>query len=110
MRLPLKGEFPSGKIRSGETPAECLHRELREELGVEVEILRTMPVATHRYSDFTVTLHPFVCSLTGGVLCNHEHAELGWLSPEELGGLDWAVADLQIIAEYCSERREDRVL
>jgi 8-oxo-dGTP diphosphatase len=110
MSLPLKWEFPGGKIGSGETPAECLHRELWEELGVEVEILRTMPVATHQYPDFTVTLHPFVCSLTGGVLCNHEHAALGWLLPEELGGLDWAEADLPIVAEYCSERRKGGVL
>lgn len=110
MSLPLKWEFPGGKIGSGETPAEGLHRELREELGVEVEILRAMPPTTHRYPDFTVTLHPFVCALIGGVLCMHEHAALLWLLPEELGGLDWAEADLPIISDYCREQRNGGVL
>lgn len=105
MSLPLKWEFPGGKIRAGETPAACLHRELAEELGVQIDILRAMPPATHHYPDFTVTLHPFVCVLAGGELRKNEHAALRWLSPKELPTLDWAEADLPIIAAYCREQR-----
>jgi 8-oxo-dGTP diphosphatase len=105
MSMPLKWEFPGGKIKTGETPVACLHRELREELGVEVALLRMMPPTTHHYPDFAVTLHPFVCILTGGVLCNHEHAALLWQLPEELAALDWAEADLSVIDDYCRERR-----
>jgi 8-oxo-dGTP diphosphatase len=100
MSMPLKWEFPGGKIKAHETPAEGLHRELLEELGVRVEVLRTMPPATHRYPEFIVTLHPFVCVLAGGELRNNEHAALVWLPPEELPTLDWAEADWPIIAGY----------
>ena len=103
MSLPLKWEFPGGKIRADETPAACLHRELAEELGVRVDILRAMPPSTHHYSSFAVTLYPFVCTLAGGELRNNEHAALRWLPPAELPTLDWAEADLPIIAAYCRE-------
>ena len=105
MSLPLKWEFPGGKIRPGETPAACQHRELAEELGMHVDILRPMQTATHHYHDFAVTLHPFVCALAGGELRNNEHAALRWLPPVELPILDWAEADLPIIAAYCREQR-----
>jgi len=101
MSLPLKWEFPGGKIKTAETPTECLHREILEELGVKVDVLRAIPPTSHRYPSFIVTLHPFVCRLAGGELCNHEHADLVWLPPEKLSTLDWAEADLPLIADYC---------
>lgn len=100
MSLPLKWEFPGGKIKVDETSAQCLHRELLEELGVRVEIRRAMPPATYRYPSYMVTLHPFVCALVGGELHNNEHSALVWLPPEDLSTLDWAEADLLIIADY----------
>lgn len=100
MSLPLKWEFPGGKIRVGETPDHCLHRELMEELGVQVHIVRTMRPITHHYSNFSVTLHPFVCILAGGEVRNIEHAALVWLPPEQLPTLDWLEADWSIIADY----------
>ncbi|MFH7326723.1 (deoxy)nucleoside triphosphate pyrophosphohydrolase [Desulfurivibrio sp. C05AmB] len=101
MSMPLKWEFPGGKIRGDETPIECLQRELWEELEVKVDVLRAIPPASHRYPSFIVTLHPFICRLAGGEPCNNEHAALRWLPPAELSTLDWAEADLPIIAAYC---------
>ncbi len=93
MRMPLKWEFPGGKIDSGETPAQCLKRELMEELGIEVDVGRALPQLTHLYPDFSITLVPFLCAITGGRLTLHEHKTFAWLSPEDLNGLDWAAAD-----------------
>lgn len=102
MSLPLKWEFPGGKIRSGERPDACLKRELLEELGIEVAIDRPLPPTTHDYSTFTVTLHPFICTIAKGEIILYEHAASSWLPPEELHTLDWAEADWPLI-ERCRE-------
>lgn len=100
MNLPLKWEFPGGKIDPGEMPDECLHRELQEELGIGVEITRVLVPHTHHYPDFTVILYPFVCAIVSGVIVLHEHADMVWLLPDELISLDWAEADYPVIQAY----------
>ena len=100
MSLPLKWEFPGGKIEAGESPEECLSRELMEELGVSVLVDAALSPATHGYPDFTVTLYPFTCRLTGGIVTPHEHHALKWIEPLRMPELDWAAADLPVIGEY----------
>ncbi|OGW35756.1 MAG: NUDIX hydrolase [Nitrospirae bacterium GWD2_57_9] len=100
MTMPLKWEFPGGKINPGETPGECLQREVREELGIEIEVGAPLRPATHRYPEFTVTLYPFISRVLSGEIVLHEHAALAWLLPEELPDLDWAEADRPILEEY----------
>ncbi|MBI5739105.1 MAG: (deoxy)nucleoside triphosphate pyrophosphohydrolase [Nitrospirae bacterium] len=106
MSLPLKWEFPGGKINEGESPEECLKRELAEELGIEVTIGAPLPVSSHRYPEFSITLYPFICKITSGEIVLHEHADVSWLPPEELQDLDWAEADGPVIEEY--QREFDR--
>lgn len=100
MTLPLKWEFPGGKIKDGESPEECLRRELNEELGVEVSVGQSLLVTTHHYPVFSVTLHPFKCKIVSGEITLHEHSAMVWLPVDELHSLDWAEADLPVIKEY----------
>jgi 8-oxo-dGTP diphosphatase len=100
MSLPLKWEFPGGKIDSGETAEECLKRELVEEMGVRVRVGEDLPASTHRYPTFTVTLYPFICFIEAGEIVLHEHSAVSWLPAGELHTLDWAEADLPVIASY----------
>jgi len=100
MSLPLKWEFPGGKIEAGESPEQCLHRELREELGISVHIGAAFAPATHSYPDFTVTLYPFVCRMAEGIITMHEHLDLKWIEPHRMPELDWAAADLPVIGAY----------
>ncbi|MBI5484521.1 MAG: (deoxy)nucleoside triphosphate pyrophosphohydrolase [Deltaproteobacteria bacterium] len=105
MSLPLKWEFPGGKIDSGESPEECLRRELIEELGIRINVGRSLTPNTHHYPAFTVTLYPFICTIESGEIVLHEHAALMWLPPEQLHTLDWAEADLPVIQSYLAECR-----
>lgn len=100
MTLPLKWEFPGGKIEAGETPTDCLERELLEELGITVTTEAPLPPATHCYADFNVTLYPFICRMAGGTVTLHEHQAVIWIEPQRMLELDWAAADLPIIDTF----------
>lgn len=100
MSLPFKWEFPGGKIKTGENSAECLRREILEELGVAITVIRSLSPSTHEYQEIAVTLYPFVCAITDGKMQPHEHAALIWLPPQDLSFLDWAAADLPVLAAY----------
>jgi len=106
MSMAGKWEFPGGKIEAGETAADCLRRELTEELAISAGIGPALTPQTHRYAGGpTVTLHPFLCTIEGDQQPTaHEHDRLRWLPPAELDTLDWAEADLPVLAEYLARR------
>lgn len=98
--LALKWEFPGGKIEAGESPEAALAREIREELGIEIENLRALPRFTHDYGEVLIEMFPFRCRLTAASPAPHahEHAALRWVYPTELATLDLAAADLPVVA------------
>ncbi|MDY0191388.1 MAG: (deoxy)nucleoside triphosphate pyrophosphohydrolase [Desulfuromonas sp.] len=100
MSLPLKWEFPGGKLEPQENAADCLVREIKEELDVNIEILSSLAAANWQYPDFFITLYPFVCTLLPGKLSLIEHKRILWLKPQNLLTLDWAEADITIIQNY----------
>lgn len=94
MEMAGKWEFPGGKIEAGETPAECVVRELREELGVRAAILAEIARVRHDYPDFTMILHVFVCAVPDGAEpASREHDDAGWRTYEELCRLEWDECD-----------------
>ncbi len=102
MSLPLKWEFPGGKIQEGERPEDCLKRELLEELGVQISVCRPLAPLTHHYPAFSVTLHPFICRIAAGEITMREHSAVAWLPAGRLLELDWAEADVPLIKNYRS--------
>lgn len=92
-------EFPGGKREENETFAECLHRELREELGIEIQIINLIETITHPYPGKTVTLQFFVCRWM-----KNEPQALGcpdfrWISRDELSKFEFPPADARLLGK-----------
>ncbi|GAB4220463.1 MAG: 8-oxo-dGTP diphosphatase MutT [Acidobacteriota bacterium] len=92
-------EFPGGKVEPGEGLAECLARELGEELGIRVEVLEPLTPVEHAYPGKTVRLHAFYCRWLAGEPKANEHDQIAWVLPGELNAFPLAPADLPIAAE-----------
>jgi len=91
MKLPLKWEFPGGKLENGETLEDCLKREIKEELGLKITILERLPSNTHTYSENKIiTLIPFRCSLQTSEIDLKEHSKIELAAISQLENFDWA--------------------
>lgn len=102
MRLPLKWEFPGGKIEELESAEDCIKREISEELGIEIGIEQKLTPSIFEYPTVTVELIPFVASICEGEITLKEHAQYLLLDKGQLSELDWAEADLPILKEFLS--------
>ncbi len=87
-------------MRPGESPEQALEREIGEELGCTVLVRDALAENVHRYPDLTIRLRPYLCHLKRGPAIAREHAEIAWVTKEELALFDWADADLPIVAAY----------
>ncbi len=96
---PLAGlwEFPGGKVEPGESPQDALVREIREELSCTIHVGEQITTTRHEYDFATIVLMTFACSLADGEPVLTEHTETRWLSPDDLGELTWAPADLPTV-------------
>lgn len=92
-------EFPGGKRHAGESVKACLRRELREEIGVEVEIGPLWRALTHLYPDRTVTLYFHFCRHTSGELRALDVAEMRWVEPHELTRLEFVEGDVPVLPD-----------
>ena len=90
-------EFPGGKREPDETFAQCLVRELREELGVESSVGGLFEEVTHAYADKTVHLKFFVCRLEHGEPEPIGCAAVKWVGQVELGQYPFPAADARLL-------------
>lgn len=100
MSLPLKWEFPGGKLKPHETEEECIHRELFEELAISVKIIKRLKDVFHNYGDIKIHLIPFLVNYEKGTIILSEHKEARWVMKHELPDLDLAAADVPILEEF----------
>ena len=90
-------EIPGGKLELGETPEECIVREIREELATEVRAERILGVVDYDYPTFHLTMHCILCTIVSGKLQLLEHEAAKWVNKETLRSVDWLPADRLIL-------------
>ena len=95
-------EIPGGKLEPGETPEECIVREIREELATEVRAERILGVVDYDYPSFHLTMHCILCTIVFGKLQLLEHEAAKWVNKETLRSVDWLPAD-QLILDKIEE-------
>lgn len=100
MKLPLKWEFPGGKVEINETADTCIQREIKEELNLEIELLEQLEPKLFEYDFFSINLIPFVSKYISGEIILSEHKSFKWLDKEDLKFLDWASADISVLDEF----------
>lgn len=103
--MPLKWEFPGGKVEPDELPEDALSRELDEELGIGAEVGAKLATVCHHYGNGTaVELYFYVVRDYAGEIQNRIFHDVRWVGREEMPGYDFLEADVEFIKDLAGGR------
>jgi len=101
--MPLKWEFPGGKIEQGEQPTDALRRELDEELGIQARIGDELVRLKHTYRNGgAVELRFFLVQEFSGELENRIFKDVRWVAPADLPAYDFLEADVPLVTDLAA--------
>jgi len=95
--LSGKWELPGGKIEPGETPEECLARELKEEFDIDVIIGEFLGSNVHHYDHISIELMAYRASWVGGTISMNDHKAYRWVTVDQLSDFEFAPADVPFV-------------
>jgi len=102
---PLQWEFPGGKLKPGETEEQCICREIKEELELDIYVVEKLKGVEHDYGIKQISLIPFVCSIESGVLKLNNHINIEWIEIGKLETVDFPEADKRLILLNENQKR-----
>ncbi|HUX94306.1 MAG TPA: (deoxy)nucleoside triphosphate pyrophosphohydrolase [Bacteroidales bacterium] len=97
---PLKWEFPGGKVHKNESDEECIIREIKEELSIEIVICSRLQNVEHDYGHKQIRLIPFVCDTLDDLPLLSEHVDFKWIETSKLLSVDFSEADVSVAENY----------
>lgn len=100
---PNKWEFPGGKVEFLESPEECLIREIKEELSIDIKINKLLMINSHVYKKedkyYHIILIAYLADWVNGECLNLDCQSFKWINIKDLLNYDFAEADKKIIEE-----------
>jgi len=96
--LGLKWEFPGGKVRSDETFAAALFREINEELNIKINLHEKIGEEKYKDEKIDIILHYYLCSHQSGIMKLNEHENFAWVEKKDFDKYDFAEGDGNMLA------------
>ena len=97
-------EFPGGKREGSESLEECIAREIKEELGVQIRPEKVLLTVNHEYETKIVNLHIFECTLVNGLPSPMEGQDMKWVRPCDMSEYKFPPPDKEVIEFLCNHR------
>lgn len=91
-----KWEFPGGKLLVGESPEQCLAREIKEEMGIDIEVLNPFHIVNHSTQGKSILLIAYLCDYNGGEITLRDHDQIVWAKHEQAIKYDLSEPDKPI--------------
>jgi len=104
-KLAGKWEFPGGKVEEGESPEQCLERELLEELRIQTVIGEHFCSSEHQYEHGKFRVEAFFAQYSGGKMVLNDHDKVEWVDPDDLERYELLPADIPI-ARMLTQRHD----
>ena len=87
-------------MEDNESEIDCIKREIKEEINIEIQIQRRLSISEYDYGTFKIKLIPYLANYISGTIQLSEHDDYRLLDKSELLSLDWAEADIPIVEEF----------
>jgi 8-oxo-dGTP diphosphatase len=103
--MEFRWEFPGGKLEPDETPEECIVREIKEELDMDIEVIDIYKVVKFKYEEKDILLLCYLCRVLSGEGRTVECNDFRWVNKEELESFDFVPADLSVVEKFLKDEK-----
>jgi 8-oxo-dGTP diphosphatase len=103
--MGLRWEFPGGKLEPDEAPEECIVREIKEELDLDIEVIDIYKVVKFKYEEKDILLLCYLCKILSGKGKPLECNDFKWVERDKLSEYEFVPADLPIVEKIMRDER-----